>query len=408
MKLANRLSYLAGRSLFRRSSGRYCELDRREFLESMGKGALAAAVASLAVVGVPLTGCGSSNSGSNDSRSGQESTWESEQERIRRSILSYLAQPHVVSPDFLEKLTGSRATMELYMVDEDMVYFSVPTSQFDRRETLSSLTEKPESAEIGQQQGNGLFFSKIYFAKPASTLFRFPAKDFKVKADEVIHFDFRRVQYTTTAKELADFIENKSVYGGPLGAAEGIDEYGNYQVIVNHGVVVAKRGEPSMKRLVAKIVNKTSRTETVAQRLLDFVTGEIEYDGKGVISGIEFLKRPNEVLMTKIADCSGKVVLYASLLEQTKIDYRLLYMPESNGEESHITVGIAGGFQRTNGLDLKCRGKRYFVAETTTEGFQIGETYLENIFVKDIKYAQKPGRNSRIYDIRTGRPLKFV
>jgi len=81
----------------------------------------------------------------------------------------------------------------------------------------------------------------------------------------------------------------------------------------------------------------------VAQRLLDFVTEELDYDPSDAISGIEVLKRPNEVLMTKSSDCSGKVILYASLLEQTNIDYRLVYF------DGHIAVAVEGEYGNRNG-----------------------------------------------------------
>jgi len=57
------------------------------------------------------------------------------------------------------------------------------------------------------------------------------------------------------------------------------------------------------------------------------------------------LKRPNEVLMTGNSDCSGLTILYASLLEQTEADYRLVYAPE------HTTVAVAGNFPARNGME---------------------------------------------------------
>ena len=86
--------------------------------------------------------------------------------------------------------------------------------------------------------------------------------------------------------------------------------------------------------------------------------------------------------MTKGSDCSGKIILYASLLEQTNTDYRLIYM------DDHIAVAVEGDYSDRNELDFNLGDKTYSIAETTANGFQIGASML-NMNIADIKYIQK-------------------
>ena len=158
-----------------------------------------------------------------------------------------------------------------------------------------------------------------------------------------------------------------------------------------------------MERLVSSLTKNESTDEGKTQKLLDFVTEELKYDYSDANSSAEVLKRPNEVLMTGGSDCSGKVILYASLLEQTDVDYRLVYI---NG---HITVAVEGNYGNRNGLSFNIGDTTYSIAETTAKGFQTGRSRLSrNLEIEDIKYIQRPGKDSKIYDAKTGKPLPFL
>jgi len=147
--------------------------------------------------------------------------------------------------------------------------------------------------------------------------------------------------------------------------------------------------------------------EEMSQKLLDFVTKDIKYDFDAHEEGVEQLKRPDEVLMTKKSDCSGKAILYASLLEQIGVDYRLIYF------KGHISLAIEGDFKDNNSLSFSIGGKTFTMAEVTAKGFIIGDSILATpdgklLRIKDMLYFQKPGLGSKIYDAKTGKPLQFT
>lgn len=374
------------------------QLARREFLKRIGVGASATG---FSIMGFPIASFSQT----------RQRAPPTEQDRLRNVVLSYLAQPKFRTPDFLEQLTGTKAELRVYNLDEDMLYFSIPVEQFNEQTTLANLTKRPNLVEFGKLQGDRLFLGDYRLRKPGHYFFRFPAKDFLVDKNKRIKINFKSAQYTMTMDELLDFAENRSIYGGFLKAETERYRSGPREVtvkfIANHGAFVAKSNEPSLTRLVSQLTMGATQREIVAQQLLDFVTRKIKYDGTTSIDKVEVLKRPNEVLMTGIDDCSGKVILYSSLLEQTNVDYRMLY--GHLGGEGHITIAVEGNFGNRNGLSFDIGGKTYSIAETTALGFRIGESLFAKPFgIENIKHMQKPEPNSVIYDAKSGKPLPFI
>lgn len=319
-----------------------------------------------------------------------------------RGILSYAAQPHFISADFLEQLTGTPAKLELYDCKEDpaepRVYFSIPEEH--RAAVVAKITWRPDRVEDAPTFQGRQVLGPYALRKPGWQLVRFADTNFRVDPQAQLAFPFRSAAYTVTADELLDWIENKSIYGGYLDCQIGRTWFG-ITVLSNHGALVAVAGEPSLSRLVRQLTADLTEPEAVAQRLLDFVTLEIAYDGREAAAEFETLKRASEVLMSGQSDCSGLAILYASLLEQTGIDYRLLYLP------GHIAVGVSGNFPNDNDLAFRIQGQVMHVAETTAQGFRIGLTTLERaITAQDIRYLQRPARRAAILDAATGRPLQ--
>jgi hypothetical protein len=215
-------------------------------------------------------------------------------------------------------------------------------------------------------------------------------------------------KYRLSFRELADFSGNRSTYNGMLRADTGLYEDGNHLVFFNHGAFVAPANEPSLKRMVAELTQDISPADPLArekrvQRLVDLVAEDIAYDFVEATLSYETLKRPNETLMTRQSDCSNKAILLASLLEQLDEDYLLLYVPE------HITVGVKpGGFSNRNGLVFRFEGNDWLIAESTTRGFKVGMTRLEDSQrLLNVKYVQRPRVKNLIFNLKNMQPLEF-
>ena len=315
---------------------------------------------------------------------------QSSEDRLREVILSYMSDPDFTSSDFTRQITGTPAKLELFDVDEDMLYFSAPTPEIARK--LSSNPLSIEFADRNRVLGKYTFNS-------TGEIFRFPARYFHYNPKTTLLFPVGRTTYTISLPELADFLENNSIYGG---RAEFITSQTGSKVITtaNHGAYVARRGEPSLTRLVNQVTQGATTKEQKAQRLLDLVTS-LKYNFKEAYSDLETMKRPNEVIMSGGSDCSGLTIAYASLLEQTEINYQLLYM------DGHIAVAVEGDFPNWNRLSSKLSDKSpsYSYTATTSPGFRIGESLI-NRKLSDIQYTQQPSKGI-IMDVRTGKEVAF-
>jgi hypothetical protein len=180
--------------------------------------------------------------------------------------------------------------------------------------------------------------------------------------------------------------------------------YGLPIVFSNHGAFVARPNEPSLQRFVGELLKDApDNREQKVQRLLDFVSSEIEYNWTEAIGQYETLKRPTEVLMSRNGDCSNKTILLASLLEQISEEYLLFYSPR------HITVGVKqGNFPNENGLFYTWEGQTWLIAESTFPGFQIGKTPINDDKIKQAEYVQATKFRDAIYDVKdSGRRIDF-
>lgn len=307
-----------------------------------------------------------------------------------------MSEPTFRCKDFVQQVTGTEADLKLYDMDERTLYFSINKRDYDSSTTLNKLTIDRNAVEFGFEQNGDVFLGAYTLKGTGRLLFRFPKNDFRPDNTRVVTVKLPNgIEYTQTMNELADFADDISVYGGKIDPEAKKNKY-----LADHGAFVSVPGEKSLTRLVKLLVKDGSSKEETAQKLLDFVTSTISFSRKEAYGGYEVLKRPNEVLMTGVSDCSGLTVMYASLLEQAGIEYLLVYSP------GHISVAVEGKFKNTNGLVISFEGKKYSIAETTINGFIIGNTVLQQKDItNEISFLQKPGKNSEFFDLKTGKVI---
>ncbi len=329
--------------------------------------------------------CGKKNDGLTDTHNNK---------RLRDAMVSYMSEPMFRNRDFVQQITGTEADLKLYDMDEQTLYFSINKADFVSSTTLNKLTIDKNAVDFGSEQNGDVYLGAYTLKGTGRFLFRFPKNDFKPDSTRQVTVKLKNgTVYSITMNELADYADDRSIYGGKTDSEIKANKY-----MANHGAFVAKPGEESLKRLTGRIITDISNKEKTAQELLDFVTSAVEFSENEAYGGYEVLKRPNEVLMTGKSDCSGLTILYASLLEQAGINYRLVYFP------GHIAVAVEGKFSNMNKLKISYEGIEYSLAETTVNGFVIGKTILMQKDITDeIKYIQKPGKDSQIIDFKTGK-----
>ncbi len=328
----------------------------------------------------------------------QEKMTEDPYAKMQMEAVNLIAQPTFSGDYMFYKLTSARAVLERYYVDTKQLYFTCDTADFNAS-NLDKFVINRDSVTRAKEENGVLVLEDKRYNDPGRAFFKMSVSNFKIDSNRVIETKYENdIKYRITLPQILDFTYLRSALGG---GAIALTE--NNTHFMNHGSVVAKTGEPSLKDLVAQLTKDILTQEQKAQKLLDFVTKQIEYNKDEAESGYETIKRPDEVLFTKNSDCSGKTILYASLLQQLNIKWCLFYF------EKHVCVGVAGNFTGNNQLKFKLKNTDYYLAEITDPNAIIGyDSWQGEMNEGNLEYYQVSETGSDIFDYQTNKPLDFV
>jgi hypothetical protein len=318
---------------------------------------------------------------------------------VPETPLSVVALSYLSSPA-LSELQAQLLDPEVRFVAANRrkgeVYFSLPASYDSLR--LRRLCARPDLIVKGKPVGGEIRLGKVKEADLSRQLIRFPYQHFRVDSSRVLRRQWGTYTYELTLPQLRDLHKARTLYNSP--AIFAYELFDGTRTIANHVAPIALPGEPSLTAFVQQLLPDSLPPEAQAQRLLDFVTEEIDYEFHG---RREIFMKPHETLLHGQSDCSGKVVLFASLLEQIDYPYLLVYL------DNHICVGLPGDFSPQNGLYFDHDSVRYAIAETTVAGFEIGQTRLvEPITEAEIRFLQAPGHQSKLYHFTRGDSIGFL
>jgi len=329
-------------------------------------------------------------------------------EEIRDSTVMMLAQKTFSGDEFEKQILG-KGKLARYHWKEREAYFSFPDAeQAEFEEFLNKYFVNRSKIEMGVEKNEKIRLGDYTMTVSPENkyFFKTPLENIKIEPNQTLSFPFKTVNYTLKLDEMKGFTDNSKVYGGKLIAEASTTKNQPKIIFANHGIMVAKPDEPSLKRLTDELLKDESigsDREKRIQRLVDFVSNEIEYSYTEAVAPRETLKRADEVLMTRIGDCSNKTILLASLLEQIGEDYILLYCPQ------HITVAVPqGNYVNENLLDFVYENKTYLIAESTLPGFQIGKTRVGQFErLINVNYVQSPKQIDLIFDAKSYTYLNF-
>lgn len=326
---------------------------------------------------------------------------------VRDAVVMLLDYQKFSGDEFRSQVLG-RGRLERYIKVVDDAIFTYPQSSGDEfLEFVNKYFYDIRKVEFATEKDGELKLGD--YSVPVSPnygqLFRTKLANIKIDHRQSLNFPFSDVSYSPSLEEIKNLTNNSQVYGGRLLTQVPERSFKPTMFFANHGIMVAKPGEPSLKRLADDILKNTGPDrEARIQKLVDFVSNEIEFSYSEALGRRETLKRGNETLMTRTGDCSNKSILLASLLEQIGEDYILLYCPR------HITVAIPqGNYQNNNKLDFTWDGKPWMIAETTLAGFQIGQTMVnDSRLLTRVEYVQNPKNADVIFDANSYEVLKFL
>jgi hypothetical protein len=327
--------------------------------------------------------------------------------QIRDNTVLLLDYQTYSGDEFRQQVLG-KGSLHRYVKVNDEAFFSFPES--DEKE-FSDFTAKyfydQKKLQFGREEGGMLRLGdyKIPASPYARYFFRTNLANIRIEPDQTLSFPYASGNYTLSLKEMNNFINDSMVYGGKMIAREADRTNKPITIFANHGIMVARPEEPSLKRLTDMLLKEVGpgREERI-QRLVDFVSGEIAYNYVEGFGQRETLKRANETLMTRNGDCSNKTILLASLLEQIGEEYIIVYCPQ------HITIAVPkGNYSAENKLDLEWDNRSWTIAETTAPGFQIGTSQVaEKERLQTVRYIQEPKHMQVIIDASSLEVLSFL
>ena len=329
---------------------------------------------------------------------------EARAEEIRNTTVMMLAQPTFSGEEFRQQVLGKGRLVKFVRTLKDAYFIFPADNDNDFQQFVSKYFVDPAKlefakAENGEEELGGYKIPD----ENGQKFFRTSLENIQIDPDQQLSFRLADATYEVSLNELRNLANSSELYGGRLIARMPSHRDEPQFVFANHGIMVAKPGEPSLKRLVDELLKDVPNDRNSRiQRLVDFVSKDIEYSFVEATTG-ETLKRASETLMTRSGDCSNKTILLASLLEQINEEYLLIYVP------NHITVIVPqGDFPDDNKLDFTWNQKNWMIAETTLPGFQIGKTKVaDSMRLTHINYVQDPKNADVIFDANSYEVLKF-
>ncbi len=318
-------------------------------------------------------------------------------EKMQLNTINFIAQPTFAGDYIFYKVTSAKANLEMYYYDTKQIYMTCNKQDFID-ENLNKFIISKDSLIIAKLNTDVLELDTKTYRDTSKVFFKMPVSNFKVDSNRVIETPYKKATFKITLPQIFDFTYLRSAIGG---GAIAITE--NNSHFMNHGSVVAKPNEPSLSNFVKQLIKTEMTSELKAQVLLDFVTQEIEYNQNEATNGYETIKRPDEVLFTKNSDCSGKAILYASLLQQIGIKWCLFYF------EHHVCVGVSGNFKCDKPIKFKLNNTDYYLAEITDPNAIIGkDSWNGEMNETNLEYYQVSDLGSDIFSFKTNHKLEFV
>ena len=323
---------------------------------------------------------------------------EADNTELRDAVLFYVSHMNYSPQNILKFLNGSEAVPVFFHLEQERLYCAIPRNLFRGVEDFDIVTRHPEYIERAERLDDRLVLGTYQLKDVNAVLFSFPIEDLRIETNAILEVEYPSATYRLSLTELVQFHYNRNMYGTfYLNQCRNDPERLRGQALQLPAFVVYP-GEPSVASLALQLTGDEFSIEKRTQRFLDFVTREIRPDAD-LVKSCDQIKKVNEVLMTGSCGLQETVILYASLLEQTEIDYLIVYT------DGQAAVLVEGDYPLQRGaLVMHINGKAYHLADPNQRGFVIGQPAGPDWQADRIRYIQRAGINSTTYSVETGLP----
>ncbi len=307
----------------------------------------------------------------------------------------YLYNQTLISDTFSRMLYGDAIDFRAIDQEQQLMYF-VFDKTLNREAAMLKIARDTSLIEFAPCDNGPCSFGGMEGNMDDMYALRMPLSNLKVDSSRTIPFIIKSHPDAMSISQMHEALREELYYGGKEYMIINATTYRNI------GTIIMKKNKGSqLYKLAQKLKGKETKKEKIVQNVLDLVANEIDYSYADFWYNTEIMQRAHEVLLSGLADCSGKTVLMASLLEQLDISYTILYYKD------HVNIGIEGDFLNDNGYEIPIQGKKYTIAETTCPKFEMGVTFLEMDIMPTIAYYQTPKQGGDIYNYHSEKKMKL-
>lgn len=311
----------------------------------------------------------------------------------QETALYYLYNRSLLSDTLARIIWDIPVDFRGYDPEEKQLYFLFKRN-VGRAKVLSAMCLDTGKVEFAPCESGPCEFGGMSGNIDGYYVFRIPEQNLKVDSNRAMNCLLKDYPLQLSLKELSHLRDSSITYNTP--PYMDLTNFAGYQVKCgNIGSYISQGGKDAfIKRLAEQLTSNAKTPEEKYTLLLNFVSHKILYSFEDYWYEAEITKRAHEVVFSGEADCSGKSTLYASLLEALHLPYCLLYF------EHHMNVGVPGKFPAENGYQIDLEGTRYFMAETTVPGFEIGKSRLSNVeILEHPTFYQIPNKSEAVLEV---------
>jgi hypothetical protein len=311
--------------------------------------------------------------------------------KAQQTACYYLYNKSLLSDTFARVLFNTPIDFRGINIEENKLYF-IFKKELGKTKTALYVNIDTSLVEFAPCESGFCDFGGLQGNIDGYYAFKTSPENLKIDSTINIKCQLATINFDVSFKELSSAMDSTICYNTPKYIYLKTNQYA-----ANIGAYISQKNkDPIIKRLAQFLTKGLSTNEEKAQHLLHFVSTEITYSYEDYWFQSEITKRAHEVLLSGDGDCSSKTIFYASLLEQCDIPYCLLYF------NKHINVGVKGNFPNKNKYIFTKENNTYYMAETTTPNYIIGESLLGNPeILSTVLMYQNPRESEKVYNAKT-------
>ncbi len=279
-------------------------------------------------------------------------------------ILTDLLHKTYLDSNLTAKYYQSEIALGLWVTKSDMMYFFLHEDE-DTFPLLHRMLIDSSQIEWSPYNGEPGYWDGIKLKPTNNHLFRTPSHNIKPWKHRLgLYLSTERRDLSWSLIELYDARYHSDYYDLPPYVYD--PQYNLH--FINHAKYISKADNPFLRKFIDHYYDPSMDTVDLVNTLLHFITDSIDYIYSDYYYNTDIAMYPYETLISCRGDCSAKSVLLASFLENLDIPYLLLFYPN----HLLVAIDIDLGDSSSHPLYYSHEGHKYYIAETTVPGFQIG------------------------------------